>query len=231
VFGASTGEVVAYADQDVLFLPGWLEASLEVIDAFPEAGMVTAQPARRGTAKCLSTLRGAQEATDVMIETGDLLPRESHHAYRVGLGRTEEEFASIVKGREDVAITREGGRAFVSADHFQFVMPQKVLDNLLPFDVSGPLSPEDDSKIDIGVDELGFWRLSTEQFLVHHLGNRMPREDFLKGLGLEGWSEKFRAARGSATVGGSSTSVRSPKLRKILKKINARTYSLLYGKD
>src|ERR1035437_884488 len=42
LFTAAPGEYIAYCDSDVLFLQGWLEETMEVARAFPEAGIVTA---------------------------------------------------------------------------------------------------------------------------------------------------------------------------------------------
>ena len=44
IFAAMPNPLICYADSDVLFRPGWLEASREVLEAFPQAGMVSAQP-------------------------------------------------------------------------------------------------------------------------------------------------------------------------------------------
>ena len=41
MFSAAPGEVIAYCDDDVLFYPGWLEAHLEILDGFPQVGMVS----------------------------------------------------------------------------------------------------------------------------------------------------------------------------------------------
>ena len=38
---AAPGEIIAYCDDDVFFLPGWLERHLEVIDTYPNVGAVT----------------------------------------------------------------------------------------------------------------------------------------------------------------------------------------------
>ena len=36
---AAPGEVIAYCDDDVFLLPGWLERHLEVIDTYPNVGI------------------------------------------------------------------------------------------------------------------------------------------------------------------------------------------------
>ncbi len=44
IFSAMPNEWIGYTDSDVLFRKGWLESSRDIIDHFPEAGMVGAQP-------------------------------------------------------------------------------------------------------------------------------------------------------------------------------------------
>ncbi len=38
--GAAAGELIAYADDDFYYYPGWLEAQLQVLDTYPNVGMV-----------------------------------------------------------------------------------------------------------------------------------------------------------------------------------------------
>jgi cellulose synthase/poly-beta-1,6-N-acetylglucosamine synthase-like glycosyltransferase len=40
------GEIIAYTDADVLFSPKWLSRSVEILETFPNVGMVTARPFR-----------------------------------------------------------------------------------------------------------------------------------------------------------------------------------------
>ena len=46
IFQGAPGEVIAYADSDVFFSPGWLEHALELLEAFPRVGMVSSRPLR-----------------------------------------------------------------------------------------------------------------------------------------------------------------------------------------
>jgi glycosyltransferase involved in cell wall biosynthesis len=41
---AAPGEIVAYADNDVLYHAGWLRESVKVLETFPNVGMVTSRP-------------------------------------------------------------------------------------------------------------------------------------------------------------------------------------------
>ena len=40
------GEIISYTDSDVLFSPAWLKRSVEILEVFPDTGMVTARPFR-----------------------------------------------------------------------------------------------------------------------------------------------------------------------------------------
>ena len=46
ILAGAPGEIIAYADSDVLFSPGWLARSLELLETYPNVGMVTARPFR-----------------------------------------------------------------------------------------------------------------------------------------------------------------------------------------
>ncbi len=61
IFQAAPGEFIAYADSDILFSAGWLKRSLEILEAYPEAGMVTARPMRTPEAFYTRTLEWTQE--------------------------------------------------------------------------------------------------------------------------------------------------------------------------
>ena len=44
ILAGSPGEIIAYADNDVLFYKDWLPHSLEILENYPQSGMVTARP-------------------------------------------------------------------------------------------------------------------------------------------------------------------------------------------
>jgi cellulose synthase/poly-beta-1,6-N-acetylglucosamine synthase-like glycosyltransferase len=48
MFGAAQGKYVVFSDGDVEFRPGWLSASLDLFETFPNVGMVTARPLPNG---------------------------------------------------------------------------------------------------------------------------------------------------------------------------------------
>jgi glycosyltransferase involved in cell wall biosynthesis len=44
ILAALPNEFIGFSDGDVLFRPGWFEKSLEILQAFPTAGLVSVQP-------------------------------------------------------------------------------------------------------------------------------------------------------------------------------------------
>ena len=60
MFGAAEGEYVVFSDGDILFRPGWLPASLELFETFPNVGMVTARPFRTSPKYSTATIEWAR---------------------------------------------------------------------------------------------------------------------------------------------------------------------------
>ncbi len=60
LFGAAEGKYVVFSDGDILFRPGWLPASLELFETFPNVGMVTARPFRTSPNYSTATIEWAR---------------------------------------------------------------------------------------------------------------------------------------------------------------------------
>ena len=43
ILSGAPGEVISYADNDIYFKPGWLSRSIQILETFPNVGMVTAR--------------------------------------------------------------------------------------------------------------------------------------------------------------------------------------------
>lgn len=179
IVNAAPGEIVAYSDDDVFHLPGWLGAHLNIIDTFPNVGAVTGFYIRQRVAmSSASTLAFAQEP-GILVEHGLLMPRKWEEEYVVNSGRTWETYQSEVAGIEDLIVRYQGLEAWVSAHHFQMVCPkaviQKVLDEMLPGGwsdrIMGRMVEMDDR-----MDAKGYLRLCTRQQTVRLMGNAISDE-------------------------------------------------------
>jgi hypothetical protein len=90
-FAAAPGEIIAYADADIYFEPGWLENLAAVLDAYPEAGMVTGIPMWSPAEFSTATIDWAQRTEGVALHEGKLLPWEDYWSHAGSLGQSEEE--------------------------------------------------------------------------------------------------------------------------------------------
>ena len=227
LFSAAQGETVAYADSDVYFMPGWYEASLAVLEAFPQAAMVTAQPIPGDLSlHCKATLEAAAADPALELREGDdLIPEPYVESHRLGLGETPELYAARIRRRRDVRLKRGETEAYVSASHFQFVSRREILRSFFPMETSIPLG--DDREFDSRLDEARHWRLSTVEYLVHHMGNRPP--DLEEELP---WLERgppIAAEPPPRPAGAWNRRIlNSRPVRRLLKSINRKSYELLY---
>jgi glycosyltransferase involved in cell wall biosynthesis len=227
---AAPGKIVSYTDSDVYFLPGWLEASVGILNGFPEAGMITAQPIPGDLSlHCDSTLKAALKDASVSIREGDdLIPDEYVKAHIIGLGLTRETFQRRIQKRKDVLLTRGPVSAYVSSSHFQFTATMRVLRSLFPMGPTLPLG--DDAQFDDKIDAAGFWRLSTTEYLVHHMGNCLPSlQSELGWLNMGDLSSVRGIEPGSFRGKGFLRRLsRGSFVRRVMKRIIANTYKLLY---
>ncbi|NQT91083.1 MAG: glycosyltransferase [Candidatus Omnitrophica bacterium] len=221
LFSAAPGEIISYADSDVFFAPGWFEASLKILEAFPEAGMITALPVPGDLSQDEVTLKGVQKDDSISVkEAKDLIPQRYAEAHRKSLGETEAAYGKRIQKRRDVLINRGGVDAYISASHFQFTTTKKILEKLFPLDTKIPLG--DDRT---GMSEAGFWRLSTTEYLVHHMGNKLPSfKDELNWLKIEDTPSR----KGLEKKRSRNRFLDNRFTRPLLKKINAVTYKILY---
>lgn len=203
MFSAAPGEVIAYCDDDVFFLPGWLERHLEVLDTYPDVGLVTGMYIKSHMKEGVtSTLRFA-ERDDVKMERGSLISAELEQHYIENMGRTREKYDQEVAGLDDVRITYQGIQTFASAGHYQFVARKDRILKALPEGWSLNLMGQM-RDLDRAVDDLGLLRLCTTPATIRLLGNQINEEgaEMIRqhGINVEaveagrkpnGWKAKF----------------------------------------
>ncbi len=171
----SPGEVIAYTDDDIFFLPGWLETHLKIIDTYPDVGMVTGFYIRPHIGYGNGSALQFAEQADVTVERGLLIPREWEQQYIDNMGRTWEKYNEEIASLQDIALTYRGVEALVSAGHHQFVAPRKVLTEALPQGWTGNLMGQM-RDLDSTVDRLGYLRLTTRQPVTRLIGNVVSPE-------------------------------------------------------
>ncbi len=171
IFQGAQGEVIAYADSDVLFRPGWLEHSIEILDTFPNVGMVTARPLRSPEKYYSNTLEWAKNEPDANLESGKFIPWDVFREHVLSLGTSEEQAQEWFDSKSEWRLTYQGVSAFIGAAHFQFVTPKAVIQQFLPLEMDRPMGQV--RSLDELINQAGYLRLATCDPYVKHVGNRI----------------------------------------------------------
>jgi hypothetical protein len=176
---AAPGEIIAYTDDDVFHLPGWLSKHLEIIDTYPNVGAVTGFYIRQRVAvSSESTLAFVKEAK-LEKQRGLLIPRMWEEEYLINSGRSWERYQEEVRDIEDVLVEYKGVEAWVSAHHFQMVTPksviQSILNEMLPEGWSDQLMGRMIEMDDL-MDAKGYLRFCTHEQTMRLMGNAISDE-------------------------------------------------------
>jgi glycosyltransferase involved in cell wall biosynthesis len=177
LLNAAPGEIVAYADDDILFYPGWLKAALEVMETYPKVGMISCIPVRDNATRARKSLQAwieTQVEGLTILQDRDI-PDNWESDWAVSTGRDPQEHLQKLKDQPDLFLNLNGIEAYGSASHFQFVAPKMVILRSLPTDWSGKLMGSM-VELDEAVDAQGYLRLSTVERFVRHIGNTLSDE-------------------------------------------------------
>ena len=168
IFQGAPGELIAYADSDVYFFPGWLEKHLEVMETFPEVGTVSGLPRRQRTEFCKHTLERVHTIDGMQVEEGNLIPEDWIRDHALSLDKVDQLERDLE--RTDTRVTFGGVQAYVTATHFQFLVRKSDVEPYLPFAYTRPMGP-DVAQFDRAIDGSGRLRLAVAERMVYHIGN------------------------------------------------------------
>jgi hypothetical protein len=171
MFGAARGKYVVFSDGDIAFRPGWLPASLELFETFPNVGMVTARPYRASEKYSTATFDWARKQGAGVLEEGVFLDWETVWEHGRSIGVSEEQARSDYPKGIDYRLNYQGKIAYIGASHFQFMTRRDLLKNVIPIPSEQPMRGE--RALDIAFDKMGCLRLNTEKPFVLHMGNRL----------------------------------------------------------
>ena len=174
ILSALPNDYICFSDGDVLFRPGWLEKSLQILDAFPTAGLVSVQP-------CLfDILKGKEQAHRILDNDPTFrlshIPLDTVVVEEYGRGVGLDHLKIEEKKLEPVLVVEEvksGVRAVIGQSHMQFVMPREVARRILPLPSSYALFRQETKIINEHIDQLGLLQLTSLEPFVYHMGNQL----------------------------------------------------------
>lgn len=172
ILSGAPGEILSYADSDVLFKPGWLAKSVELLETYPNVGMVTARPYRTNPEYYSGTVRWAQETEGASAQEGQFIPWETFLEFDRSLGQSDEEIRRHFDTSSDWKLDYMSVPAIAGASHWQFTAWKATLQPFLPFRMDRPMGQV--KQLDQRVNEAGLLRLMLPEPYAMNMSNTVP---------------------------------------------------------
>lgn len=158
---------VTLSDSDVLFLPGWQQATEEVFTAFPQAGVVGIVPQYRmflnHCSNVLFDLFGSNRLRFIPVQ--DPVSMEKFHQ-SIGWGPSNPTHGQFTLGLEST----NGCKAYVGSGHFVATYKRALFQSIQSF-TEYKMGGNSETYLDELAWRKNTWRLTTCANYAYHMGN------------------------------------------------------------
>ena len=161
--------LITITDADVLFVNHWQKATYEVFEAFPKAGVVSTTP----SSKVLKQYTGNVIVSNLFskkLNFKNVINPNAMMMFAKSIGN--EDFYNATHLKKVLTITNKNISAVIGAGHFVATYRGSVFDLLnnrySHFSLGGT---SEALFLDKPVNDLGYWRLSTNDNYTYHMGN------------------------------------------------------------
>lgn len=166
--------LITITDADVLFLNNWQKATYEVFENFPKTGAIGAAPSSKVLKQSTANLMVSNLFSPKLKFTEVLNPKAMQR-FADSIGAPE--FYSKTHLQKYLTISNKNIKAVVGAGHFMTTYRGEAFNNLKSrFSAFALGGTSETMLLDEPINDLGYWRLSTADNYVYHLGN-----------GIESW--------------------------------------------
>lgn len=170
LFELARGDIFCYSDDDVFHEVGWLAAQLEILETYPNVGVVSGSPQRSHFEWACDSNAVLSSKYNMAVTKGRLIPDEYEREYCLSIGCKCGRHEKAYIGREDVLLEYKGVKAWAHGHHFQFTCYREAMK---PYFTANNYYMHPAKDIDVNIDKAGFMRLTTYKRTVYHMGNKL----------------------------------------------------------
>ena len=162
------GEIFCYSDDDILHAAGWLDKQMEILETYPDVGVVSGSPQRSHFKFAVSTngIRAAEY--NMSIKTGKLIPDEYEQDYAASIGIEYSALNQSTISVQDTLLEYKGVKAWAHGHHMQFTCYREKVKTFFP---ASNFYMSRAQPMDEAMNAAGLMRLTTYQRTCRHLGN------------------------------------------------------------
>ena len=161
-------KLITIADSDVFFLPNWQNATYNVFNAFPKAGVVGLTPQIK-MYKSKSSNVIAENIFKSRISFMPILDTDAFKNFYESIGWGNG--YSDIHNKMGLGIKIKGVNCFIGSGHYVATYRAELFDNIDTFIGGKKVAGIGEDYIDNKALFNGLWRLTTQQNYAFHMGN------------------------------------------------------------